>query len=293
MSTNTYKSILRAVVRRILPFNIRQNLWRGLDMTDNLRRNMHLAQLRRRMCKQKPDSLVRCLDYKIRINDGPNFYILYKDIFINRIYHFEAQRPDPLILDCGSNIGMSILYSKHAYPLARVIGFEPDPAVFSYLQENVSLNSLKDVQLVQAALSPQEGNMTFYADGKYGSYLAEHVPGDIPERWVKCKVPCVRLQNYLTEPVDFLKMNIEGAEWEVLADSEDQIRQVREMVIEYHHLPGLPRTLHKILGLLHRQGFDYLVNNFDSETNPGVRTPFCLNPNSRYYLLIYAKRRED
>jgi hypothetical protein len=63
------------------------------------------------------------------------------------------------------------------------------------------------------------------------------------------------------------------------------------MVIEYHHLPGLPRTLHDILSLLHRQRFEYLINHFDYETNPGVRPPFRLSPgSSRYYLLLYAKR---
>jgi len=179
---------------------------------------------------------------------------------------------------------MSILYFKHVYPDARIIGFEPDPAIFPYLKENISRNGLKDVQLIQAALAANEGTLTFYSDGKYGSCLAEHLPTDIPEGWTKYEVPCVRLRDYLTEPVDFLKMNIEGAEWEMLAASEDRLRLVREMVIEYHHLPGLQRTLHKILELLHCQGFEYLINDFDSETNSGVRPPFHLNPNSRYYL---------
>lgn len=293
MSANTFKPILKAIVCKILPFKIRQNLWRAVNRADNWRAKLRLARLRRKMRTQKPDSLVRCLDYTVRINDGPNFYILYKDIFINRIYHFESQRPDPLILDCGSNIGMSILYFKDVYPQARIIGFEPDSAIFPYLQENVARNRLKDVQLAQAAVAAQVGILTFYSDGKYGSCLAEHVTGGIPEGWVEYEVPCVRLRDYLNERVDFLKMNIEGAEWEVLADSEDRLCQVREMVIEYHHLPGLPRTLHKILELLHRQGFEYLINDFDSETSSAVHPPFHLNPDSRYYLLIYAQKRDE
>jgi FkbM family methyltransferase len=232
------------------------------------------------------------MDYILRINDGPNFYVLYKDIFVHRIYHFEARRCDPFILDCGSNIGMSILYFKYFYPQAHVIGFEPDPAIFSYLRENITVNHLTDVQLVQAATAGQAGTLTFYSDGKYGSCIAEHLPDDIPKDWAKHEVPCVRLKDYLSKPIDFLKMNIEGAEYEVLADSEDRLQDVREMVIEYHHLPGLPRTLHKILELLDRQGFEYLINDFDSETNKNVWPPFRLTPESRYYLLIYAKRMD-
>jgi hypothetical protein len=85
---------------------------------------------------------------------------------------------------------------------------------------------------------------------------------------------------------------MEGAEYEVLADSEDRLRQIREMVIEYHHLPELSRSLHQILELLHRQGSEYLINDFDSETNGGVQRPFRLTPESHDFLLVYAKRTD-
>jgi FkbM family methyltransferase len=230
------------------------------------------------------------LNYTVRINNGPVFYFLYKDIFIKRSYHFEAQRPDPLIIDCGSNTGMSILYFKHVYPKARIIGFEPDPVIFSNLQENVRRNRLDDIQLIQAAAAGREGKLTFYSDGACGSCLAEYLPAHIPAGWRKYEVPCVRLRTYLAEPVDFLKMNIEGAEYEVLKDSVERLRMIQEMVIEYHHHPGLPRTLHKILAIIHEQGFEYLLNDFDSETNGEVRPPFHLTPETRYWLLIYARR---
>lgn len=254
--------------------------------------NAQLACLRWRMMCGSPrtSGVERCRGYTICISDGPDYYTQYKDIFVNRIYHFEAHRPDPLILDGGSNIGMSILYFKHIHPHARIIGFEPDPAIFPYLQENIASNGLTDVQLVQAAVTAQEGKLIFYSDGKYGSCLAKHMSGGIPEGWAKYEVPCVRLRDYLTEPVDFLKMNIEGAEYEALADSADRLRMIRETVVEYHHLPGLPRTLHRILTLLHEQGFEYLINDFDSEINRAVRPPFRLTPEARYYLLIYARR---
>jgi FkbM family methyltransferase len=185
---------------------------------------------------------------------------------------------------------MSILYFKHICPSSRIIGFEPDPAIFPYLQENVACNNLSNVKIVQAALACRKGMVPFYSDGKYGSYLANLLSTDIPHGWEKCDVQCVRLRDYLTETVDFMKMNIEGAEWEVLADSRDRLSYIREMVIEYHHTPGLPRTLHNILQLLHEQGFEYLINDFDSETNSGVRPPFRLTSDSRYYLLIYARQ---
>lgn len=257
------------------------------------RSRLHLLLVKSKTRFRKPGSINRCLNYIVQINDSLNFYNLYKDIFITRIYHFISQHSNPLIIDCGSNIGMSILFFKHIYPMARIIGFEPDPAVFPYLKKNIKYNALENVQIIQAALSSKEDEQAFYSDGKYGSCLADQTSSVLPKGWIEYKVPCVRLRNYLTEPVDLLKMNIEGAEYDVLMDSSDKLKMIRRMIIEYHHLPGLPVTLHKILTLLHEQGFDYLLNDFDSETNPSVRPPFYLSTESKYFLLIYAQYRDS
>ncbi|MGH2453227.1 MAG: FkbM family methyltransferase [bacterium] len=282
---------MRAFINRVIPHGLVRALSlmkRDLGFLGDWKQDLHLLRLRRWARARRAGSLVRCKGYHLRITDGLSFYALYKEIFANRIYHFAALRPNPLILDCGSNIGMSILYLKQVYPAARIIAFEPDPSIFPLLHENIVRNGLKGVQLIQAALSRSGGMMTLYSDGRMGSYLATDPPAH-RKGWRKHEVSCVRLRDYLTEPVDFLKMNIEGAEWEVLADSEDRLEQVREMVVEYHYLPGVPPTLHDILALLHRKGFDYLVDDFDSESG-GVCAPFILTPHTRYYALIYARR---
>jgi FkbM family methyltransferase len=251
---------------------------------------LQLVNLKRRTWSQKAGAWLPCGPYRVRINDGPNFYMLCKDLFVRKLYHFEAATAEPRILDCGGNIGMSVLYFKQVYPGSRIVVFEPDPAIFPYLDDNVRHNQLDGVEVKHAALGKTEGTLAFYSDGLYGSCLAEHAPAGIPNGWTRYDVPCVRLSTYLNEPVDMLKMNIEGAERDVINECAGVLRNVREIVIEYHHLPGLPRTLHEILSTLHEQGFEYLINDFDSETNPGVKAPFELTPESRYFLLIYARR---
>lgn len=287
---NTSSPVLRATAKKVLPEAVHRLLGACAHRLAHWSAVMRLALLRRQIMNKNPGSIVTFKQYRVRINDGANFYYLCKDIFENRIYHFDARRPDPLILDCGSNIGMSVLYYKQEYPSARVVGFEPDPVIFCYLEENIRANKLTDVRLMRAAVAGRDGSLAFHSDGKYASYLVQDRSAPIPPGWTECRVPCVRLRAYLNEPVDFLKLNIEGAEWETIADSEDCLRQVREMVIEYHHLPGLPRTLHKILEVLDRQGFEYLINDFDSETNGGTQPPFRLTSESQYFLLIYARR---
>jgi FkbM family methyltransferase len=284
---------MRSLAGPLLPMGLRRAIWRFEGRADRWRRERRLASLRRRVKAIDRSSIVSLpgLPYTVRAGDPENLYILYKDIFVRRVYHFDAARPDPLVLDCGSNTGMSLLYYKHIYPRARVIGFEPDPVIYPVLAENVERNGLSDVTLLQAAVGGHAGTLTFYSDGKYGSCLAEHKPADYTD-WKRCDVPCVRLRDYLTEPVDFLKMNIEGAEFEAIRAVADRLHLVRELVIEYHHMPGLKRSLHEILSILHDAGFEYLINDLDGQTNVGVCPPFRLGPNSRYYLLIYGRRRD-
>jgi FkbM family methyltransferase len=250
------------------------------------KRRLERSKLRR--ARLEPGSLVRAAGYTIRINDGPNFRVSYVDIFQREIYRFEPERDPPLVLDCGANIGLSTLFFKRIAPRARIVAFEPDPDVFAVLEENVSRNGLHDVTLVRKAISTATGTASFTSGQRYEGAIVGGLT-DSPAPTVE--VETVPLAAYLDEPVDFLKMNIEGVECDVLETAGSALRSVREMAIEYHHLPGRPRTLHRILALLDTQGFDYLVSEFGAETNPALSPPFRLTSETKYFLLVYAWRR--
>lgn len=281
----------KSVFTRLLPPQVVARLRPWYATLRSLQGQVALSAMHEKMLSRDwKGTLQPLLEYTVRINDGPNFYILYKDIFLHRIYHFDSLQPAPRIIDCGSNIGVSILYFKYIHPAARIIGFEPDPTILPYLQENLKRNGITDIEIVQAGVAAKEGVLTFYSDASYGTTMEKPpVQGD-KVHWQEYQLPCVRLYDYLNEPTDFLKMNIEGAEWEVLDDCRERLHQVNQMAIEYHHLPGLERNLHKILALLDEQGFEYVIYDFDAETNGEIVPPFSLAPGTRYYLLIYAKR---
>ncbi len=233
---------------------------------------------------------MRFRSFTVRINDQPNSRVMRRDFFRRRIYDFEARSARPRIPDCGAGTGIATLHLKERCPGARVVAFEPDPGVFPLLAENVARNGLADVEPVQAALAREEGVLGLHADGRYGSSLAGALGGAPPAEGSLEQVRAVRLRAFLDEPADFAKLNVEGAEWDVLDDCADRLRMIRELVIEYHHLPGLPRTLHKLLTLLDRQGFEYLLNDLDATTNAEVAPPFRLTADTRYFQLVYARR---
>ncbi len=283
LSTVISNPTLKAFARKVLPAVVQRGLAHATVRIGNRITDFHLARLRREVWSKKPGELVPCLDYMIRITDGPNFYVQYKDEFVRRIYHFDAARPDPLIIDGGSNIGLSILYFKHVYPNARIIGFEPDPAIFRLLEEDVNRNGLKDVTLINAGLSAEPGTSTFVPDGGAGGRLAEE-GGSVT-------IEIRQLSDYLTESVDFLKLNIEGEELPVLQEAEasGRLRNVRELVLEYHGWPNGKQRLGTVLDLLDRQGFRYLIHDFDNETCGATKPPFRWTPQTTWFCLVYAR----
>jgi len=231
--------------------------------------------------------VVPFLDYRVSITDGPNFYMQYKDEFVRRIYHFDAQRPDPRIIDGGGNMGMSVLYFKRVYPGARITCFEPDPAIFGLLQENLARNGMTDVRLINAGLSGAAGDVDFAPDGSAG--------GQITTARKSIRVRMERLSDYLDEPIDFLKLNIEGEELPVLQETaaRGKLRNVRELVLEYHGWAQGEQRLGDILNLLDRNGYRYLVHDFDAETCGASKPPFRLNPETTWFCLVYGRRFDN
>ena len=69
------------------------------------------------------------------------------------------------------------------------------------------------------------------------------------------RVPTCRLRDYLTQRVDLLRLDIEGAEVDVLLDCADLLGEVRNLAVDYHSLFNRPQRLDELMGLLTRAGF--------------------------------------
>src|SRR5438309_286226 len=79
----------------------------------------------------------RIFDFDVAFSRYEQFAIVFAEIFVPQVYRFTPTRPDPLIFDCGANIGMAVLYFKWMYPRSRIVAFEPEPATFELLKRNV------------------------------------------------------------------------------------------------------------------------------------------------------------
>ena len=120
------------------------------------------ADLRLRLLRVARRSEATILGHRIAYLDHGMLVQLFREIFVYRLYDVPLKPAAPRIIDCGSNIGMSIIFFKNLYPDAHITGFEPQPLVFQTLQGNVERNGLRDVVLHQKALSDTAGTIEFF-----------------------------------------------------------------------------------------------------------------------------------
>jgi FkbM family methyltransferase len=202
---------------------------------------------------------MRILDMHVTFFDHYWLVEMFEEIFLRRHYYFESKYPDPLIVDAGSNIGLAILFFKRLYPASRVIAFEPDPETFAVLERNLRDNGLDGVRALNEAVYDGSERLDLHGDpDNPGSPQQTMRSGRLAGGTTS--VPASRLSEHLAEPVDFLKIDVEGAESVVMQDLEEsgKLRLVRRMAIEYHHHldPG-EDGLSPLLAVLERNGFGY------------------------------------
>ena len=254
----------KAVSTLIHHFKTLQNINRlelNKNLKNSIKRTYWWAIILKRIDLRKKS--VNVAGYKVSFLSNWAFQYLFKEIFIDQEYHFITTNKCPLIIDCGSNIGMSILYFKLIYPSSRIIAFEPDLNSFLCLKKNIEQNNLQDVVVYNKAVSDSEGSIAFYFNSENPGALDMSI---IQERMYKKikEVDAVHLSRYISERVDFLKIDIEGAESDVIQElsNSGKLNYINQMVIEYHHhIVRDQDILSKILSILENGGFGYQISS--------------------------------
>jgi FkbM family methyltransferase len=204
------------------------------------------------------------LNFSMKHLGETSFKTVLSEVFFQGEYRFEAATDAPLILDCGANIGMATLFFKYLYPNARIKAFEAEPMTAAVLQENVSANRLTNISVHNLMLADSEGERAFYTDERQeGTLKASFDPARVSNS-KQVLIQAARLSSFIDGPVDLLKLDVEGAEFEVLADlrRSGKLSMVRQMIIEYHHkIGGQDSRLSSFLSQLEEEGFEYQISS--------------------------------
>lgn len=200
----------------------------------------------------------------VAFSDKDGFLHSLQELFVDEVYRFDSDRSDPHIIDAGANIGLSVLYFKQRFPDATIIAYEPDPQMFDLLRRNTA--GLSGVELRNAAAWAEDTELTFYSEGS----LAGSTEIDFLNKGRSVTVRAERLRDAIADrPVDFLKIDIEGAENDVLPDIADALDRVGLLFFEYHGSAARPQRLGALLQMVSDKGFRYVINGAH-----GARLPF-------------------
>lgn len=229
--------------------------------------------------KRFREGTARIYGQPVWYSDSLGFLHSVAEIFVEEVYRFKAKSRAPRIIDAGANIGLSVLYFKHLYPDAHIIAFEPDAAIFKLLAQNIAVRKLDGVELKNAAVWTADGVLNFYSEGS----LAGSTEVDFNQTENTQAVKAERLLHYLTDtPVDFLKIDIEGAENSVLFDIQPALPNVDQLFIEYHSVVGKEQLLGEILVLIKSAGFTYYIKN----ANDWSKYPFVERKRTEFDLQL-------
>jgi FkbM family methyltransferase len=233
--------------------------------------------------RYKMQKNVKFLDFVFDVPDLPSFIGQFKEIFVENSYKFISKSEFPVIIDCGANIGTSCIYFKTLYPQSKIIAFEADTQLAKILDSNLKKNNINDVRVIAKAVWIDNNGITFSSEGADG--------GSIQGSGEKEKVDSIKFKDFLEKAgnVDLLKIDIEGAEYDVIKDCQDSLTNVDNIFIEYHSWNNIDQKLSEILEILVNNQYRYYINTICERAEPFVDVGADLDMDLQ--LNIYGVRR--
>lgn len=169
---------------------------------------------------------------------GMKMRVDVRDFLQSTIYHFgtwEANesrllvqliRPGDTVLDIGANVGFhSLLFARSVGPDGRVIAIEAHPRLVARVEEQLRLNDVRNVRIVNVAVSDEVGEILLYEGPTSNSGATSIVASRGTTKSIT--VPAAPIMSLLTPEeiasISLIKIDIEGAEAPVLRDLLDHI----------------------------------------------------------------------
>ena len=181
-------------------------------------------------------------------------------------------RPGMRVIDVGAHFGYeTLLASKLVGQTGRVVSFEPQPAVFSVLTDN--LLSVKNARAVNAAVGACTGTVQMEAV----DFLQSMFAGVAKHENSQERVLLTTLDGALLpheRPVDFLKCDVEGHEMKVLAGAADILKTDQPLLVLEAEMPAADRPrVREFSNLLAPLGYRSLMFDYDGALRTGDVRP--------------------
>lgn len=253
-----------------------RRIWARLVFTARrLRVRLALA----RLVKFRRNSAMTLRSGLVITHVDPDIELAFEEIWIRRDYArpgFDV-RPGDVVIDIGAHVGLFTLYAAHRARARRVISYEPSSAAFRLLQENLRRNALRNVTAHNLAVAGEPGERILFSrpDRRMGSSLfEENFTAESLRPIATESVRCVTLEEVFgsnsVTVCDFLKMDCERSEYEILRFAPDGIwARIRRIAMEYH-VAGSGEDAEGLHRFLKERGFRVQSHPFPGTTTRGL-----------------------
>jgi FkbM family methyltransferase len=205
-----------------------------------------------KLLKRYQQSSTNFLGQRIEFSDNEALIGMINEIFLKKNYMFHTNNESPLIIDCGANIGLSVIFFKQIYPNSKIICFEPDPEIYKILEYNLKQFNFTGIEIYNSAVWTKDEKLTFQTDKSWGGKIVNNNSINA------ITIDAIDLNQYLAEKVDFLKIDIEGAEVNVIKHCAQKIiENVEHLFFEWHSFSNSQQKLGEILNIFEKNNFRY------------------------------------
>jgi FkbM family methyltransferase len=168
------------------------------------------------------------------------------EVLVDDLYDVADVDDARVIVDLGSHIGTSIVFFRQRHPGAEIHGFEPDPESFGALQANVG--ALEGVTIDPRAVAAGRGEAVFHSSAN--SLASSLVAGDGQAVRVRTVGLDGIIEELALDRIDLLKLDVEGAEYELLPLVARGELGVSVLCVEMHPTRGLAAAVRAFRDLL-------------------------------------------
>ena len=163
-----------------------------------------------------------------------------------------------VFFDVGTHLGFYTCIAGKMMPMGQVVGFEMDVLSFQLLEENVRLNQLDNVTIHNTAVVAMPGTVRYPTNTTPNAGLS--IQTDITTKNNCIEVAATSIDSYCEENTltpDLIKIDVEGAEIQVLKGMANTLRQYPKLYIELHEnlLPNFDSSIQEVITLLHDAGY--------------------------------------
>jgi FkbM family methyltransferase len=213
--------------------------------------------------QRKPTVMVETRDgarFQVRVNTSDRFVVW--EIWKARVYD-DARLPiraGDVVVDIGAHIGAFAVRAARLAHRGQVYAYEASSNNYALLTKNRQLNGLENLHVKNRAVSNRHGMLPFYTvagNGALGSLV--QTMSDSGEQ-VQAMPFADIIAEHGIERVDLLKVDVEGAEYDILLNGpDDMLAKVQRVVLEYHEFRGDKRGHQDLVKLLEARGFHVVV----------------------------------